>query len=79
MSYQTAPKMTADDDVLFRAAITTINDDGLVFKSYIGPYTKLGPARAAVTRTRNRYKNYYPKTNATVELEACMPEWKVVE
>lgn len=46
---------------------------------YIGPYTAVGPARAAVSKEKKRQAADTRIKGATAELEACAPEWKVME
>lgn len=53
------------------------------YTDYIGPYTTVAPARSAATKERRSMESNgtYKKENVpwTVELEACMPDWKVME
>lgn len=50
---------------------------------YTGPYTTVAPARSAATKERRskEHNRTYNKEGVawTVELEACMPDWKVME
>lgn len=44
---------------------------------YVGPYTAVGPARAAVNKAKKQIER--SGKVGTAELEACAPEWKVME
>ncbi len=72
--------MTEGQDILFRVRVHTAYDNGSTYTTFKGPYMTLGPARSMVTRTKNDVGRYGRKSSQTeVTLEACMPEWKVME
>lgn len=68
-------RMEPKDDMLFRISCSY---KGKIW-TYIGPYTDVGVARRAVTRERNRMKGYSNPEDYVFEIEACLPDWKVVE
>jgi hypothetical protein len=70
--------METSDDMLFRIAKYY---KGKLW-GYQGPYTDVAVARRILTKERNdikRYRRPEEHDDYAFELEACIPEWKVVE